>query len=177
MIISGLGCSRSQNSERKAAEKRQKEKASKKKAHVETSRKAAEDKAREQQRQTQMLRSAVFAAARNGDVAAVKNGIWQDAVDAAGGEIRNGCETWVKSPPKDPQETLAHIVANAGERDLFEWLDTHGACYHCLFSPLSSSRRRRGPRGAQFRRPYSISCCSRERTYSNIEVCDRQPPS
>jgi hypothetical protein len=116
----------SQSSERKEAEKRQKEKATKKKAHIETSRKAAEDKAHAQHKHTQMLRSAVFAAARNGDFPAVKNGIWQDSVDAAGGEVRDGCEGWVKSPPKDPHETLAHIIANAGEYDLFEWLDAHG---------------------------------------------------
>ncbi|KAI0699695.1 hypothetical protein BC835DRAFT_524043 [Cytidiella melzeri] len=113
--------------ERQEAEKRQKEKASKKKAKAEQSRMAAVDKVRVQQQQSQSLRSAVFAAARSGDAEAVKRGVWQDAVDAAGGEAKNGCESWVNPPPHDPHETLTHIAASRGDSNLLEWLDTHGA--------------------------------------------------
>lgn len=116
--------------EREEAEKRRKAKASKKKAQAETSRKAAEDKVRVQQQKAQTLRSAVFAAARKGDTETVKKGIWQDAVDAAGGEAKSGCESWLDAPPKDPHETLAHITTLRGDLELFEWLDTHST-YPC----------------------------------------------
>ncbi|KAI0093677.1 hypothetical protein BDY19DRAFT_989230 [Irpex rosettiformis] len=113
--------------ERCAAEQRQKQKASKKKAQAATSRKAAEDKVRTQRQRSQQLRSAVFAAARSGNTAAVKEGIWQDSVDAAGGETQKGFEELLDSPPKDASETLSHIVASHGDSVLFEWLDAHGA--------------------------------------------------
>ena len=77
-------------SERKAAEARQKAKASNKKAKAEASRKTAETKAREQLERSQTLRSAVFAAARSGDAQNVKKGIYEDHVDAAGGEVADG---------------------------------------------------------------------------------------
>ncbi len=55
----------------------------------------------------------------------VKKGIWEDNIDAAGGEIRKGCEAFVKVPPEDPKETLLHIAARCGDTDLLKWLDTH----------------------------------------------------
>ncbi|PSR76042.1 hypothetical protein PHLCEN_2v8704 [Hermanssonia centrifuga] len=112
---------------RQEAEKRQKAKASNKKAQAEASRKAAEDKARAQREQAQALRSETFQAARNGDAAKVRKGVWEDSVDAAGGEVKEGCEIFVKSMPKDPSETLSHIAASKGDVELVKWLDTHGA--------------------------------------------------
>ena len=93
------------------------------------SKKTAEQKARTQQEQSQILRSSIFAAARRGDSNKVQKGIWEDSVDAAGGEIKAGCDAFVKSKPLDPQETLAHIAASRGDANLFEWLDTHGELY------------------------------------------------
>ena len=112
--------------ERKAAEKRREVKATKKKAEAEASRRNAEQKAHTQQERTQTLRSAVFAAARTGNIDKVKKGIWEDGVDAAGGEVKPGSEAFVKAKPKDAQETLAHVAAAKGNLDLFEWLDIHG---------------------------------------------------
>lgn len=112
--------------ERKAAETRQKAKASNKKAQAEASRKTAETKAREQLERSQTLRSVVFAAARTGDSQKVMKGIYEDHVDAAGGEVKRGCDAFVNHEPKDPSETLSHIAAARGDADLLEWLDTHG---------------------------------------------------
>ena len=56
----------------------------------------------------------------------MKKGVWEDEVDAAGGEIKKGCESFVESPPKDLRETLSHIAAAKGDVDLVKWLDTHG---------------------------------------------------
>ncbi|KAI0340080.1 hypothetical protein BDW22DRAFT_1421855 [Trametopsis cervina] len=116
---------RQREKERRESEQRQKEKAKKKKAEAEKSRQMAEEKARIQLERSQVLRSAVFAAAREGDLAAVKKGIWEDEVDAAGGETKVGCESLTSPPQKDPRETLAHIAATRGDADLLEWLDTH----------------------------------------------------
>ena len=112
--------------ERKAAEARQKNKASKKRAQAEVSRKTAETKAKAQLERSQNLRSAVFSAARNGDSKSVKKSIYEDHVDAAGGEVKRDCGAFVKSMPRDPCETLSHIAAARGDVDLVEWLDTHG---------------------------------------------------
>ena len=97
-----------------------------KKAQAEASRKSAETKAKAQHEQSQTLRSAVFAAARSGDSQKAKKGVYEDQVDAAGGEVKKGCDTYVKALPKDPLETLSHIAAESGNTDLLEWLDTHG---------------------------------------------------
>jgi hypothetical protein len=78
-------------------------------------------------RHSQTLRSAAFAAARSGNAEKVKKYIYEDELDAAGGEIKTGCESFVDRKPKDPSETLLHIVAKKlGNADLVEWLDTHG---------------------------------------------------
>lgn len=111
--------------ERIAAEERQKAKAESKKAQADAQRKKAEKTARAQQQRGQLLRSAVFAAARLGDAATVKKGVWEDEVDAAGGEVKVGCHDFVKSPPKDSQEALLHIAARNGDSELVEWLDAH----------------------------------------------------
>jgi len=75
----------------------------------------------------QERRSTVFGAARAGDAAKVKAGIYEYNVDAAGGEVRKGSESFITHPPKDPLETLMHICAKRGDIDLLEWLDTHSA--------------------------------------------------
>ena len=114
------------DSDRHEAEQRKRKKASAKKAAAEASRRAAEDKARSQQEQLQSKRSNVFAAARRNDTDAVKKGVWEDEVDASGGETRKGSELFMKSTPADSRETLMHIAAKHGNLDLVEWLDSHG---------------------------------------------------
>lgn len=111
--------------ERREAEERQRMKALNKKAQAAASQRSAEQKARAQQEHLQMLRSDVFTAARRGDIEKVKKGIWEQNVDASGGEIRTGAEALVKSRPQDPQETLMHIAAKNGDAELVEWLDSH----------------------------------------------------
>ncbi|KAJ7087831.1 hypothetical protein C8R44DRAFT_819930 [Mycena epipterygia] len=113
--------------ERVAAEERQKAKVGAKKAQAEAQRSKAEATARALQQQAQTKRSAVFSAARAGKQDKVKTGVWEDDVDAAGGEVKVGCNAFVKTTPKDAQETLFHIAARNGDKDLVEWLDAHSA--------------------------------------------------
>jgi hypothetical protein len=96
-----------------------------KKAQAETQRSKAEAKARTLQQQAQSKRSAVFSAARAGKQDKVKTGVWEDGVDAAGGEVKTSCDAFVKTAPKDPQETLLHIAARNGDTELVKWLDAH----------------------------------------------------
>lgn len=111
--------------ERREAEKRQKIKKANKKGQAEASRKKAESAARTQQQRAQTLRSATFAAAHAGDAKQVKKGVYEDNVDAAGGEVKKGCEEFITTPPADPKETLMHIAVKNGDVELVEWLDSH----------------------------------------------------
>lgn len=111
--------------ERAAAEARQRVKVERKKTQAEFQRKKTEQTIRNGQQQAQELRSAVFAAARSGNAEKVKKGVWEDTVDAAGGEIRAGCQEFVVNPPEDSQEALMHIAAHNGDLDLVRWLDTN----------------------------------------------------
>lgn len=120
-------------SERREAQKRQRTKASAKKASAEASRKTAEEKVRAQQEQMQTLRSQIFDAARKGDAATVRKGVWEQNVDAAGGEIRQGSEAFAKSRPADPKETLMHIAARNGDLDLVEYLGKYSTCISVLY--------------------------------------------
>ncbi|KIM87213.1 hypothetical protein PILCRDRAFT_86249 [Piloderma croceum F 1598] len=113
--------------ERREAEQRQKVKKANRKGEAEASRKKAECAARMQQQRGQALRSATFAAARAGDAKRVKKGVYEDNVDAAGGEVKKGCEEFVTTPPADPKDTLMHIAVKNGDADLVEWLDAHSA--------------------------------------------------
>ncbi|THU87231.1 hypothetical protein K435DRAFT_681960 [Dendrothele bispora CBS 962.96] len=113
--------------EHEAAEKRQKAKVDQKKAQAELHRKKAEEAARTQRQRTQSRRSAVFKAARGGNTEKVRKGIWEDNVDATGGEVNPGCDEFVTTLPKDNQETLLHIAARNGDHKLVEWLDAHNA--------------------------------------------------
>lgn len=113
------------HSARREAEQRKRNKTSAKKAAAEASRKTAEEKVRSQREQAQAKRSKIFAAARRNDAAAVQKGVWEEEVDAAGGEIRKGAEDLVEVPPADPKETLTHIAAGHGNLDLVQWLDSH----------------------------------------------------
>lgn len=63
----------------------------------------------------------------------VKKGVYEEDVDATGGEIRLGCENYVQDVPSDPSETLLHITARVGNADMVEWLDSHGK-----FPPIAS---------------------------------------
>ncbi|KAH9946150.1 uncharacterized protein BXZ73DRAFT_37594 [Epithele typhae] len=118
---------REREQDRREAEQRKRDRASTKKAEAAASRRTAEQKMRSQQEQAQIKRSEVFAAARRGDFATVKKGVWEDDVDAAGGEIRKGFEDFIQTPPGDRAETLLHIAAKHGNVDIVEWLDSHSA--------------------------------------------------
>lgn len=107
-------------------EEKKEQDAKKNKTKAEPGRKSAKKSAQDGKQILQTLRSAVFAAARSGDYAKVKKGIWEDQVDAAGGEIRDGGEKFVQKKPQDPLETLMHITVKGGNKDLLEWLDSHG---------------------------------------------------
>lgn len=112
--------------ERQAAADRREQKNLSKKEKAEADRKSAAKSARSKQEQLQTLRSSVFASARKGEAEKVKKGIWEGQVDAAGGEVRDGCEDFVQTKPHDPPETLMHIAAMQGDKELVEWLDSHG---------------------------------------------------
>lgn len=108
------------------AEKRQKTKIGVKKAQAEAIRKSSEERAKLLLQQAQTIRSSIFAAAREGDSAKVKKGIWEDAVDAAGGEVKHGGAEFVGVHPRDSKETLLHIASASGDFELVKWLDCHG---------------------------------------------------
>ncbi|VDC06627.1 unnamed protein product [Peniophora sp. CBMAI 1063] len=113
--------------ERREAEERKNNKASSKKAKAAQKQKNAEQAAKALKERVQTRRSAVFEAARKGDAAAVKKGVYEDDVDAAGGEVKLGHDEFVKTMPKDRKETLLHIAAKRGDADLVEWLCSHSA--------------------------------------------------
>lgn len=112
--------------ERLEAEKRQKNKIEAKRAQAEAVRKSSEERAKLLLQEAQTTRSSIFAAAREGNAARVKKGIWEDAVDAAGGEVKNGSADFVKDHPVDAKETLLHIASASGDFELVKWLDSHG---------------------------------------------------
>lgn len=72
-----------------------------------------------------MLRSKAFAAARKGDAEQVRKAVWEDGIDAAGGEVKPGTEEFVQMAPKDPRQTLLHLAVIHGDLGLVEWLDRH----------------------------------------------------
>lgn len=111
--------------ERLKAEERQKKKVEAKKAQLEANRKSSEERTKEILRSAQNIRSSVFSAARKGQSDLVKKGVWEDGIDAAGGEIKPGCSTFVNSTPSDLQETLLHIATKNGDLGLVKWLDSH----------------------------------------------------
>ena len=102
-------------------------KANKKKAENEERIKRDAERVKNAKFEAQTKRSQVFTNAREGDSEAVKKGIWEDCVDAAGGEILDaeGLESFAR--PADPKETLTHIAARLGDHVLVEWLVNHSA--------------------------------------------------
>ncbi|KAF9475856.1 DnaJ-domain-containing protein [Pholiota conissans] len=118
---------REKEQERLEAEKRQKDKIESKKVQANAARKFAEDKARQMLRKAQDARSVVFAAARAGEADKVKKGIWENSVDAAGGEIKPNCAAFARNKPQDLYETLLHIATKNNDVDLINWLDLHNA--------------------------------------------------
>lgn len=122
----------------KDAATRKKEKAERKRERAKQDRQSAAKVLASQQEKMQVLRSKVFAAARNGDADAVKKGVWEQDVDPSGGEIKPGCDHLVRQKPKDTKETLLHIASRFGDKDLLEWLASHStfpslvACLLCL---------------------------------------------
>lgn len=126
-------------SERVAASERQRVKILNKKAEAELQRRKAEHTIYLRQQQVQVARSAVFAAACKGDAKGVEKGVWENEVDAAGGEVKDGCQIFVEDPPKDLQETLLHIAARKGDHNLVRWLDGHGKSFQSRASLCSSS--------------------------------------
>jgi hypothetical protein len=113
--------------EKAAGEKRRKAKKVKKKVTAEESKKSAEAAAVALLQRSQGTRSAVFAAARIGNAAGVQKGVWEESVDAAGGEVLPGAVAFVQQPPKDVQQTLLHIAAAKGDTGLIKWLIEHNA--------------------------------------------------
>jgi hypothetical protein len=128
--------------ERKEAAERQQAKVASKKAESLAARKRAAETAEAQQRRVQTIRSEAFSAARKGDAVKVRKAVWEENVDAAGGEIKPGCETYVNRLPEDPKETLLHIATQQSDVDLVEWLDAHSQsrCFnyrcHELINPF-----------------------------------------
>ena len=123
--------------ERFEAEKRQRNKIEAKKAQAEAVRKSSEERAKLLLQRAQTIRSSVFAAAREGHSEKVKKGIWEDGVDAAGGEIKHGSAEFVKDHPRDAKETLLHIASTSGDFELVKWLDSHGT--YSSFQQIQSS--------------------------------------
>ena len=109
----------------KDAATRQKEKAERKREKAKQDRQSASKVLASQRERMQALRSKVFAAARDGDADAVRKGVWEQDVDPAGGEIKPGCDHLVRQKPADPRETLLHIAARRGDKELVEWLGSH----------------------------------------------------
>lgn len=118
--------------ERVEAEIRQKAKQSQKKAKAKSDRQTAEKAAQNLLQISQATRSAAFAAARSGDAARVKKAVWEDGVDASGGEIKPGCEAFSHQTPQDPRETLLHIATKNGNTELVQWLDAHSMFFPSL---------------------------------------------
>lgn len=118
---------------RKAAN-RKAAKANKKKAENEERLKKNAEHVKNAKLQAQTKRSHIFTNARKGDSEAVKRGIWEDCVDAAGGEILDaeGLEGFAQ--PADPKETLLHIAARLGDEILVEWLVDHSASSSFIFT-------------------------------------------
>lgn len=154
--------------EKKEREQRQKVKKANKKGQAEASRKKADEAARAQQQRAQMLRSATFAAARAGDASNVKKGVWEDNVDAAGGEIKKGCDSFITTAPADLNETLMHIAVKNGDADLIQWLDAHSTSNRSLqemfWIDLHTLFRCR-TRGTQLSRTDRISSCRTAGSY------------
>lgn len=109
---------------RKAAN-RKAAKANKKKSENEERLKKDAERVKDAKLQAQVKRSRVFTNARKGDSEGVKRGIWEDCVDASGGEIFDTEELEGFAPPVDPKETLLHIAARLGDNVLVEWLVDH----------------------------------------------------
>lgn len=115
----------------KDAASRQKEKAKRKREKAQQDRHTAARVLASQREKMQVLRSEVFAAARIGDASTVKRGVWEQDVDPSGGEIKPGCDHLVREKPTDPCETLLHIAARHGDKDLLEWLGSHSQFLLC----------------------------------------------
>ena len=95
------------------------------KAEAEARKRTGEKVAQRAREGAQSRRSDVFAAARGGDADRVRKGVWEDGVDAAGGEVKRGHGQFVKAIPADPFQTLLHIAASRGDAGLVEWLNAH----------------------------------------------------
>jgi len=116
-------------------EERRKQKRAAKKSQAKAKAREAEQTAQRMKERAQTLRSNVFQAARDKNSVKVKDGIDEFSVDASGGEVRTGCEEFVKILPDDPRETLLHIATKNGDADLVEYLDRHGKPFR-FYSPL-----------------------------------------
>ena len=122
--------------ERQQGEERRKQKRAAKKSQAKAKAQKAEETAQRMKERAQTLRSNVFQAAREKNSAKVKGGIDEFSVDASGGEVKIGCERFVKILPDDPRETLLHIATKNGDGDLVGYLDRHGKPFR-FYPPLS----------------------------------------
>jgi len=120
---------------RKAAN-RKAAKANKKKSENEERIRRDAERVKNAKLEAQTKRSQVFTNARKGDSEAVKEGIWEGCVDAAGGEILDaeGLEGFAR--PADPKETLTHIAARLGDHVLVEWLVNHSVSISFIVTRL-----------------------------------------
>lgn len=116
---------RERQEEARTAASRRQAKADARKTDREEKIRADAERVKQAKLDVQKKRLAVFAAARKGQYEAVKKGVWEEDVDAAGGEVRSGAEDAVKPSPRDPKETLLHIVARLGNQEIVEWLVDH----------------------------------------------------
>lgn len=55
----------------------------------------------------------------------MRKAVWEDGVDAAGGEVKPGMEEFLQAPPNDSRQTLLHLAVVHGDVGLVEWLDRH----------------------------------------------------
>lgn len=160
----------------RAARLREEKKKTKKEQYTK-GRQQNEDRVKEAKRDSQKKRSKVFERARNGDAAAVKKGVWEDNVDAAGGEPLAGMENDSSflghhAGQVDHNETLLHILAKHGDRQTVEWLLDHSAFLRrriVQFLKFLSTRRRF--RRARFFQPHRLPCCPPKRPqYSHHSI-------
>lgn len=90
----------------------------------------AESKVQAALRERQRIRSAVFTAARAGDAVAVRKGVYEDSVDAAGPEALPNSPVEIKS-----KDALLHIAVAKQDLDLVSWLIDHSTSARYYIAP------------------------------------------
>jgi hypothetical protein len=139
---------------------RRKAKAESKAAERAQSISQAAERTRQVLAKQQALRSSIFAAAKKGDAEAVKKGIYEDEVDAAGPEMLPGSDSKEAMKGANALETLLHIVVDNGDTKLAEWLLDHSQFHLFIFAEISDSNHplahRRRTRRTRLPQPYPL---------------------